>query len=316
MNIQFLVPVYNERDNINPLLSFLGQIASSVDITTGTSHNWSVIFADNCSVDGTVDCIKSVFTPAMKTEIIAFRRNFGFHFSSSYLLVHSDADMSVLIPADMQIPVESVSESIAKSLTEETTVLLCRRRDLHNNQNLPVQLLKRIFYSILKSFQSDVIPGFFGMGIYCSEEIRFLRVLKEPNFQPFQIRLVIPRALISPKVTYFKEQSRQAGRSGFGLTGYVREAISIIVRSHSIQKSGIKIVLLLSILATGSMALLMLVTKVVAPSLILPGFTTISLIVLICTDLNLLGLYLLALRLDGNMNKLQSSFGYAKRTEL
>jgi len=316
MNIQFLIPTLNESENIDSLLDYIQQIASLVESKVGGKLNWSTLFADNSSTDSTIESIKQVFVPAIETTVIAFRENFGFHFSSSYLFVHSEADLAVLIPADMQIPTSPIVEGIASAIATSRSVLLCRRRAPQKKRSKLMKIIKDIFYSTLKQFQGDVIPGYFGMGIYTFEDRAFAHTLKEFSFEPFQVRLVIPRVLINPHVLWFDEHIRKAGRSSFGLSGYLREGLSIIARSRSVQKSGIQVVLLSTMIATILMSILIFATKIIWPQYILPGFTTLSLIILACTNLNLLGLYLLALRLDGNTSQLQSIIAYARRKRI
>ena len=113
INIQFIIPTYNEEPNIDSLFKMLSIIIIEIENKYHSKKlNWSLLVADNSSNDKTLKVLNSYKKSFDNLEIFAFYKNYGFSFSTSYLLHKSSGDICVLIPADGQIPIETVTKGI------------------------------------------------------------------------------------------------------------------------------------------------------------------------------------------------------------
>ena len=116
INIQFIIPTYNEEPNIDSMFKMLSIISNEIENRfQPKKFIWSLLVADNSSNDKTLKVLNSYKNSFENLEIFAFYKNYGFSFSTSYLLHKSSGDICVLIPADGQIPIETVIRGIFNS---------------------------------------------------------------------------------------------------------------------------------------------------------------------------------------------------------
>jgi hypothetical protein len=312
MNIKFLIPVYNELSNLPLLPRYLKAIKSSINSVSDHQVYWSIAFADNDSSDGSLFVLgelKQVLLADFDDiAIIAFAKNYGFSFSTSYLVSHADSFLNILIPADMQIPAKSIVEAILISLASRRSSFLCRNPGLNSSQSAITKYCKNTFYSILSVSQKDnVYQGFFGMGCYIHDELSGLYQNQGVSFRPFQLRLILPALIHQPNLVFFDERSRFAGRSSFGFMKYINEAISILARSDFIYQKGLKL-LVKSIIFTIILCIFFIFAiKMFSPASIIPGFATIILVQLASALSILLAIYILTLRQERSSSSVYDS---------
>lgn len=301
MNIKFLIPVYNELSSLPFLSNYLKNIKSSVNIAYDSQLNWSIVFADNDSSDGSLFKLAELKI-ALGAEfddiaILAFANNYGFSFSTSYLVSHADSCLNILIPADMQIPAKSIIEAISASLASSRSSFLCRKSNLNASQSAVMTFFKNTFYFVLAIFQQDnVYKGFYGMGCYVHNDLSALYLNQGTSFRPFQLRLILPSLICQPNLIFFVECSRINGHSSFGFIKYISEAFSIFARSDLIYQKGLKILVNFSIFAIFLLIFAIVVLKILSPTSVLPGFATIALLNLMSTLLVLTAIYMLSLK--------------------
>ncbi len=298
-SIQFLIPVFNEEQNLNLLQDYLDSIIKKVNNKIKKDIKWSILFSDNCSSDNSLSKLSEIKFPTKNLSVIPFAHNYGFSYATSYLVYSSTGDFIVLIPADMQVPIETIVKGITKSVSSNRSTLFCRKsqesRFLTHSFNL---FFKKIFYKLLNLFQKNTYKGFFGMGCFSTSDINFLRKKSNATFFPFQIRIFFPNILYKPYSINFIEKERLFGISGFNFFKYVKEAFSIFLRSSFINKNGIQTLLIIVLLGFLLLSISIILFKIFLPSLILPGFTTLILLVLFSSALNVLSIYLLWLKIE------------------
>jgi len=302
MKIQFLIPVYNEHDNLPYLLKSLKSIIATISSTSAFPVDWEVLFADNNSTDGSLEYLSrhiNIFLGSCKINIIPFAVNYGFSFSTSYLLSKATGQISVLIPADMQIPMASIIEAMQLAIYKHKSVLLCRNMRAKQDLGSMSFLAKRFFYKALAKFQTaKSYNGYYGMGCYVLSDLEPIKNQTSIDFFPFQIRIILPRIIIDPEIVLFDELPRFAGHTSFGLFKYFSEAISIFVRSDFITSFGIQIAIKSVSLILLVIIGIILIIRILFPLVILPGFTTVLVVTLISCLVNLASTYILAIRIE------------------
>ena len=93
--VSIIVPVYNERENLEP---FLKSLAQTLD---PTGEEYEVLLVDDGSTDGSDAYLETLPARDPRIKVIQFRRNFGqtaamaagFDYATGDILVPMDADM-------------------------------------------------------------------------------------------------------------------------------------------------------------------------------------------------------------------------------
>jgi len=300
INIQFIIPTYNEEHNINSLFDTLSIMKKEVEKQyLSDKFNWSLLVADNASNDKTLETLDFNGKKFENLEILPFYKNYGFSFSTSYLLHKSSGDICILIPADGQIPIEIVIRGIVNSIDSNTNTLFVRAPETKSNY-LGINIInnfKKLFYLMINKFNEETPKGFFGMGVYLGNSLKPVRELPK-GFVPFQIRTVLPSLLEDYSILKFRELDRSQGKSGFNLSSYVNEALSILIRSEYISRYAVKFIILSIFFLLFAGSLIVFLIKLFIPGAIIPGFTSIILLVLTSSMLNIISIYFIAIRLE------------------
>ena len=101
-NLQIIVPVYNEQEVVDLFYEKMKQILSTSDV------QWTILFVDDGSTDGTVQHIELLRHKDDRVGYITLSRNFGKEYALTAGLDHADADVVVVIDVDLQDPPELI----------------------------------------------------------------------------------------------------------------------------------------------------------------------------------------------------------------
>ena len=71
MLLSILIPIYDEKDNIEPLHAQL------VAVLDGLEHEWEVIFVNDGSRDGSPEVLDRLAKKESRVHVIHMRRNYG-----------------------------------------------------------------------------------------------------------------------------------------------------------------------------------------------------------------------------------------------
>jgi glycosyltransferase involved in cell wall biosynthesis len=115
VELSLVVPAYNERENLAPLLN---EITSAL-----AGRSYEVIIVDDGSTDGTLEALKAMRAQHPQLRIISFERNAGqtaafaagFRAARAPVVITLDADMQN-DPADIPRLVETLRESGATAV--------------------------------------------------------------------------------------------------------------------------------------------------------------------------------------------------------
>ena len=120
--ISIIVPIYNERENLEPFLTALTQALDP------SGEEYEILLIDDGSTDGSDACIEKLAAQNPRIRVIQFRRNFG---QTAAMAAGFDyASGSILIPmdADLQNDPEDIPSILAK-LREGYDVVSCWRKN-------------------------------------------------------------------------------------------------------------------------------------------------------------------------------------------
>ena len=94
LDLSVVLPVYNEQENIELMHQEIAAVLDGLDLAA------EVIYVDDGSTDGTLDCLKSLVASDARVVVAEFRRNFGqtaamaagFDLARGEIIVTMDAD--------------------------------------------------------------------------------------------------------------------------------------------------------------------------------------------------------------------------------
>ena len=216
--ISVIIPVCNERDNLEPLLARLSHTLDSI------GRNYEIVFVDDGSTDGSGAYLQARAQENPRIKLIEFRRNFGqtaamaagFDFAQGQIIIALDADLQN-DPAD--IP------SILMKLDEGFDVVSCWRRDRKDpwlDRKLPSQLA-----NLLISHISGVRLHDYGCTLkgYRREVLQHVRLYGEMHrFIPIYASWAGARVTEIP----VRHHPRLRGKSKYGLSRSFKVILDLI----------------------------------------------------------------------------------------
>ena len=144
--ISIIVPIYNERENIAPLLA---AIRATMD-TSG--EDYEIILVDDGSTDGSEALLDTLPLEDHRIRVIHFRRNFGQTAAMAAGFDHATGDLLIPLDADLQNDPRDIP-AILEKLREGFDVVSCWRRDRQDpwlTRKLPSLLANRMISWISK----------------------------------------------------------------------------------------------------------------------------------------------------------------------
>ncbi|MBW3553218.1 MAG: glycosyltransferase family 2 protein [Gemmatimonadetes bacterium] len=100
--VSIVIPCYDERENVGPLLERLGATLDSVPARA------EILFVDDGSTDGTPELLASMRASETRIKILSLSRNFGHQAALTAGLEAAAGDAVVLMDADLQDPPELI----------------------------------------------------------------------------------------------------------------------------------------------------------------------------------------------------------------
>lgn len=164
--ISLTIPIYNERDAIEPLFERLREVMERL------GKPWEVIYVNDGSTDGSEEILDALATRWPQVKVIHFRRNFG---QTAAMMAGFDyASGEVIIPmdGDGQNDPADIPRMLAK-LEEGYDVCSGWRKDRQDDairRNIPSILANRLISAVsgvrlhdfgcsLKAYRAEVIKG-------------------------------------------------------------------------------------------------------------------------------------------------------------
>lgn len=164
--ISVVVPIFNESDSIDVLLTATGKVLRLVDIP------FEIICVDDGSSDGSVERLRRWIEREPSLRIIRFRRNYGQTAALMAGIDHASGDVIVTMDADLQNDPEDIPRLIER--IEAGSDVVCgwrkHRKDAAIRRNFISRVANRVISRIskvplhdygctLKAFRADMIQG-------------------------------------------------------------------------------------------------------------------------------------------------------------
>ena len=221
-HIAICIPVFNEEANLSRLYNRINATIERIP-----DHNFSIVFADNCSTDRTLDLIRELVATDPRVGYIKNISNFGFVRSSSNVLLAPNADANIFMMADLQDPPELIPELVYQWSTTTAQVVFAVRSATRENPVL--FLFKKIYYKLLAVLSDyPMVRDTTGFGIYDKVVITSLR--QSADSYPFIKGLVCAIGFQWSTIPYVSAD-RTAGKSTASLSFLIDFGILGIVTS-------------------------------------------------------------------------------------
>lgn len=148
--LSVVVPVFNEADNIAPLLERL------TPVLDGLGLPWEAIFIDDGSRDATLARVRAAHDADPRIRALAFSRNFGKEIAIAAGLDHAAGDAVILMDADLQHPPETIPALVA-AWREGFAMVYAQRTD-RAGETAVKRGLTRLFYRLFGAFGETELP--------------------------------------------------------------------------------------------------------------------------------------------------------------
>lgn len=283
--ISIIAPIYNEEKNIPILYERLSG-------TTGElGYDFEFIFVNDGSQDKSIEELRKLENRDSKVAVIDFSRNFGKEVATTAGINKCQGSAAIMIDADLQHPVEKISEFLEKWESGAEVVIGVR------NKNKSEGFIKKMgsywFYKLINSISDMKI-------VSQATDFRLLDRIVIDEFNKLGERNRMTRALIDwlgfrREYVYFDANPRIHGEAGYSFWKLVRLAFNSIV---SFSLFPLRIAGYMGIIITflaGILGIFIFITRYVTGALYFSGPAILAVIILFLIGIVLVCLGLIAL---------------------
>jgi len=216
--ITVIVPVYNERENLEPFVASLSQALAFA------GEDYEVLLVDDGSTDGSDEYLATLPAKDPRIRVIQFRRNFGQTAAMAAGFDYASGNILIPIDADLQNDPRDIPKILAK-LREGYDVVSCwrqNRQDPWLTRRLPSKLANWLI-----SFISGVRLHDYGCTLkgYRREVVKHIRLYGEMHrFIPVYASWAGAKVAEIP----VKHHARKAGASKYGLNRTFKVVLDLI----------------------------------------------------------------------------------------
>lgn len=259
--VSVIVPVYNEEDNILPLLKRL--------IPAVKQFDYEVIFVDDGSHDKTVQTIKKQVNSNKNVKLLSFYRNFGHQMAltAGYEVARGDAVISM--DSDLQDPPEIIPKMVEK--WKEGSKVVYAKRSKREVDGFFKKITAQFFYRFINFLSDTSVPQDVGdFRLLDREVVDFLNKLPE---QSRFLRGLVSWGSYPSSYVYFEREKRFSGETHYGIFKMINFAMDGIT-SFSIKPLRIATYLGVTAGITGFLGMIYeLIMKLISPESFVIGWT-------------------------------------------
>lgn len=210
-----IVPCYNEEAVIGESYRRTRNVLESIPNPT------EIIYINDGSRDQTRSLLDAIAASNPSVKVIHFSRNFGHQPAVTAGINHCDADLAIIIDADMQDPPELIPEILALQEKEEANVVYCVRKSREGESFFKL-FTARAFYRVMNYMSEVHFPLDTG-------DFRLVDRKVMDQFDRFKERGKYIRGLISwvgfrQVPFYYEREARIAGETKYPLSKMLKFA--------------------------------------------------------------------------------------------
>jgi len=213
MLLSIVIPVYNEKDNIEPLLERIVPIVEQYD--------FEILFVNDGSRDETPEIIKDHAKKDKRVKLLSFNRNFGHQAAlvAGYRFAKGDAVVSM--DADMQDPPDIIPQMIEK--WKNGAKIVYAKREKRDVDSFFKKLTAKLFYRFMNAMSDRKIPEDVGdFRLMDREVVEFIATL--PEHAPF-LRGLVAWSGYPEDFVYFVREKRFSGQTHYSISKMISFAM-------------------------------------------------------------------------------------------
>ncbi|MFW5703686.1 MAG: glycosyltransferase family 2 protein [Patescibacteria group bacterium] len=210
--LSVVIPVYNEENNIDPLLDRLLPVIKS--------YSYEVLFINDGSTDLTEERIRKHCKQNEDIKLISFNRNFGHQNALTAGYAHAQGDAVVSIDADLQDPPEVISQMIEQ--WQKGAKIVYAKRAKRENDTLFKRFSAHLFYHSMNLLSDTAIP--FDVGDYRLLDRVVVRFLNDLPEQTRFLRGLVAWSGYPSVYVEFDRTPRHSGKTHYPFTKMIRFA--------------------------------------------------------------------------------------------
>ncbi|HOF16895.1 MAG TPA: glycosyltransferase family 2 protein [Bacteroidales bacterium] len=270
MLLSVIIPCYNEELVIEETYKRLTSVLGSMQ------HSYELIFINDGSRDKTYDILFQLSEKDAKVKILHFSRNFGHQCAVTAGINHCNGDAAVIIDSDLQDPPEVIIDML-KIMEEEKANVVYGVRKKRKGETWFKLVTAKYFYRILNSLSDVKFPVDTG-------DFRLIDRNIIDTFNRMEEKNKYIRGLISwmgykQVPCYYEREERFAGETKYPLKKMLKFAM---IGVFYFSKKPLKLATYTGFIsvAIGILyALIALITKLINPSALVTGWTTIIVLI-------------------------------------
>lgn len=272
MLISVIIPCFNEEKVIESTYRRL-----SAALIEGDGQTYEFTFVDDGSNDSTPAILKTTAEKDPRVMVVRFSRNFGHQPAVSAGLRHCRGQLAVIIDADLQDPPEAVPDMIQQLLDQKANCVYGVRKK-RKGETWLFLVTAKIFYRLLGKLSDVPIP--LDTGDFRVVDRKIIDAFNTLPENTKYIRGLISWMGFKQSPYYYERDARFAGSSKYSLAKLIRLASTGI---FYFSKKPLQIATTFGFLSVGAGLLLsawLLFNKFVNPQFLIPGWTSIVLVVI------------------------------------
>ena len=280
--ISYIVPIFNEAENIEAFIQELNQFNQQND------NNFEIVIVNDGSIDNSLELIKNVIHQLPTTKLISFSRNFGKEYAITAGLEHCQGDVAIIMDADFQQPFDLIPEFLSQWQQGYDMVYAIQKS--RKSESFIKRFLTHSFYKIIDWLSKTKIPPHASdFRLLDRKVIDAINQCKEYN--RFMKGLYSWVGFHSAPI-YYQAQQRLKGKSRFSLKHLFELAITGII-SFSEKPLRFSAIIGLCISTLSLVYAAYIFFKTLTTGSDLPGFTTLAVAIMFLGGVQLLSIGLL-----------------------
>ena len=276
--ISVVMPCYNEGANISAMHEAL-----SVTVSDCPSFDWEFVFVDDGSTDDTFELLEQANSVDPRVKVIRLSRNYGSHVAAAAGLRFASGDATLIMPADLQDHPREIPRFVER--WREGFDVVWAIRSQRSDGKLDV-FLSHLFVAMIRQIALPNYPKAGTVGFCLIDR----KVIDAINRFPERNRMIFGLILYSGfRQTYltYERQERQSGRSKWSFRSKVKLTLDTVV---SFSATPLRMAALSGI-TTAFLGLAsagyLVIYRILQNEFTVPGWTSIIVLVLILSGLQL-----------------------------
>ena len=170
--LSVVVPIYNEAQNLRPLLERLSPVLESC------ARSFEIVFVDDGSSDESVDILRKAHDLDPRVRLVSFSRNFGKEIAIAAGLDHACGEAVVIMDADLQHPPEMIRAFVDK-WREGYKNVYGQRVDRSADSAMRRALTQRFYHLFARFGETELPAGAGDFRLLDAQAVAALRTMRE-----------------------------------------------------------------------------------------------------------------------------------------